>query len=164
MDDLEKAPDYPYGAIGVGVRRWRIANTRWALLGGYLWSAAMLDCWRKNVEWKEAECDRHIAIPDEHCICGIWGFFNPEILYRELSPLSYHHPESGSVDGIIGVTGGIVLHEDGFRAQYAKVLGIFEDDHDTPKDEIAAMYHVPILDPRDFDTFCDKRGLIRLDP
>jgi hypothetical protein len=149
-----------------GVRTWRLANTLWAKMGGWLWSLAMTDCWRKGEEWKEAECRHGHRIPGDKCMCGIWAFFEVETMENELGPVfvpgvpgeAYEY-----VSGIIGASGDIVVHELGFRAQFAKVLAIFEDDQPTPKREIAESYNCPIVAPSDYDAFCTERGLIRLD-
>jgi hypothetical protein len=135
----------------------------WAKMGGWLWSWAMLDCWRKGVEWKEAECRVGHRIPGDNCACGIWAFFDPQTMAKELSPLSRPGEPYEYVSGIIGAGGDIVEHELGFRAQYAKVLGIFTDEWPTPKEEISEMYHCPVLALSDYDAFCAEHGLIRLD-
>jgi hypothetical protein len=132
-------------------------------MGGWLWSLAMTDCWRKNVEWKEAECLRGHRIPDENCMCGIWSFFDPETMTKELSPLSHHGEPYEYVTGIIVADGDIMIHDKGFRAQYAKVAAIFEDLHPTPKQEIAESYGCPVIAPREHDMFCAAHGLRRLD-
>jgi hypothetical protein len=153
------APDY-LGLVA-GVRTWRVANTMWARMGGWLWSLAMLDCWRKGKEWKEAECRRGHRIPGDKCGCGIWAFFDVETMESELGLV----PAPGEVEyvsGIIGAAGDIVVHDLGFRAQYAKVLALFEDDYPTPKNEIAESHHCPIVAPADYGVFCAEHDLIRL--
>jgi hypothetical protein len=155
------APDY--FDLVAGVRTWRVANTMWARMGGWLWSLAMTDCWRKGEEWKEAECRYGHRIPGDNCACGIWAFFDYETMTKELPSLSHHGEPYEYVCGIIGAGGDIVGHELGFRAQYAKVLAIFSDEWPTPKGEISKMYHCPVLAPTDYDAFCDEHGLIRLD-
>jgi hypothetical protein len=167
-----EVPDYS-GRV-VGVRTWRLANTTWAKMGGWLWSLAMTDCWRKNVEWKEAECRIGHRIPDENCKCGIWAFFNIETMEEEFgSPLltapttRFGTTPRGDpyeyATGIIVADGDIVIHEKGFRAQYAKVAAIFEDDLPIPKREIAESYSCPIIAAEEFDVFCAVHGLRRLD-
>jgi hypothetical protein len=157
----DTAPDY--SGLVAGVRTWRVANTLWARMGGWLWSWSMLDCWRKGEEYKEAECRHGHRIPGYKCGCGIWAFFDPELMAKELSTSSMQGEPYDYVSGIIGAGGDIVEHELGFRAQYAKVFGIFSDEWPTPKDEIATMYHCPVIAPDDYDAFCTERGLIRLD-
>jgi hypothetical protein len=157
----DTAPDY-FGLVA-GVRTWRVANTMWARMGGWLWSLAMLDCWRKGEEWKEAECRLGHRIPDDDCSCGIWAFFNPEIMAAEFGAITMPGERYEYVSGIIGAGGDIVIHEKGFRAQYAKVLGIFSDEYPTPKQEIAESYGCPIVASEDYDALCHQHDLIRLD-
>jgi len=162
-------PDY-FGLVA-GVRTWRVANTMWARMGGWLWSWSMLDCWRKGEEWKEAECQLGHRIPGDDCVCGIWAFFDVETMENKLGPRSALAAVPAGdtreryeyVSGIIGAGGDIIVAELGFRAEYAKVLAIFEDDWPTPKLEIAESYNCPIVAPADYDAFCAERGLIRLD-
>jgi hypothetical protein len=158
-----ETPDYSGRAVGV--RTWRLANTTWAKMGGWLWSLSMTDCWRKNVEWKEAECLKGHRIPDERCHCGIWAFFNPEMMEQQFGPakLGPGTEDREEVTGIIVADGDIVIHEKGFRAQYARVAAIFEDPYLTPKQEIAESYGCPIVAPSEYDVFCVIHGLIRLD-
>ena len=65
----------------------------------------------------------------------------------------------------LGAVGRIVPHEDGFRAQYAKVLAIFEDPYETPKQQILESYTsaLAIISPDHYDAFCLEHKLIRLD-
>jgi hypothetical protein len=147
----------------VGVRTWRLANTTWAKMGGWLWSLAMTDCWRKGVEWKEAECRYGHRIPDEDCGCGIWAFFTPEIMESAFGLRGSGTEHHEDVTGVIVADGDIVIHGRGFRAQYAKVAAIFEDDFPTPKREIAESYGCPIIAAGEFDVFCAAHGLRRLD-
>jgi hypothetical protein len=127
----------------------------------------MTDCWRKGEEWKEAECRYGHRIPGDRCSCGIWAFYDVEHMLEKhgnvLAPLGDDDEPYQLVSGVIGAGGDIVLTEWGFRAEYAKVLGIFEDEWPTPKSEIAKSYHCPIVAPSDYGTFCTERGLIRLD-
>ncbi len=167
-----QTPDYSGRAAGV--RTWRVANTLWAKMGGWLWSLAMTDCWRKNVEWKEAECRHGHRIPDENCNCGIWAFFDVERMEKEFGSSLVTAPStrfgttpSGDryeyVTGIIVADGDIVIHDKGFRAQYARVAAIFEDELPTPKDEITESYGCQIISPEEYDVFCAVHGLRRLD-
>jgi hypothetical protein len=165
----EGSPEGPpdFEGLVAGARTWRVANTMWARMGGWLWSLAMLDCWRKGVEWKEAECSAGHRIPGQHCACGIWAFYNPTFMTEELGPVRGGAGEPYEyVAGIIGGGGDVVQHEFGFRAQYAKVLAIFSDKWDTPKEEIAEQHNCPIIAPEAYDAFCEHYEpyrLIRLD-
>jgi hypothetical protein len=161
----EGAPDY-FGLVA-GCRAWQVANTLWAEMGGLLWSLGMLECWRKGEEWKEAECrDGEHRIPGDLCSCGIYAFFAPKALYKELGGLMPHvkaiEPRLTHVFGVIGAAGEIVEHDHGFRAQYAKVLAVFDEGH-PDQDAIAQQYNAQIITPEDYDAFCQERGLIHLD-
>jgi hypothetical protein len=169
VETWEASPDYSGRAAGV--RTWRLANTTWAKMGGWLWSLAMTDCWRKNVEWKEAECRQGHRIPDEECMCGIWAFFDPQTMQEEFGSLAIHllrrmtpEPERyEQVTGVIMADGDIVIHQKGFRAQFAKVAAIFDDPFPTPNQEIAKSYGCPLIAPAEYDVFCAVHGLRRLD-
>ncbi len=159
-------PDY-YGLVA-GVRTWRLANTMWAKMGGWLWSASMTDCWRKGTAFKEAECVQGHRIPGEGCMCGIWAFHNVEAFEAEIGPILEHSYVFGTdrfdaAAGIIGAAGDIIDCEYGFRAQFAKPLAIFEDGKAPSKDEIAASYGCHTISPEDYDAFCYEHRLIRLD-
>jgi len=125
----------------------------------------MLDCWRKGEEWKEAECKLGHRIPGYNCRCGIWAFFDAETMESELGSMSVPVERYEYVSGIIGAAGDIVVHELGFRAQYAKVLAIFEDPYETPKQQILESYTsaLAIISPDHYDAFCLEHKLIRLD-
>jgi hypothetical protein len=98
-------------------------------------------------------------------MCGIWAYYNLAAMKKDLGVAMrgargepYEH-----VSGIIGGGGDVIVHETGFRAQYARVLGIFEDEWSTPKQEIAESYNCAIVAPSEYDAFCAERSLIRLD-
>jgi hypothetical protein len=156
------APDYV--GLVAGARAWRLANTMWARMGGYLWSWSMLDCWRKGEEWKPAECKQGHRIPGDDCKCGIWAFFDPELLLAEWPGRRAGDEPSELVSGVIGAGGNIVVHELGFRAQYAKVLAVFDDEETIiPLDEIADKHGCSVILRTDFDAFCAEKRLVRLD-
>ncbi len=167
MTGPEGAPDYV--GLVAGVRTWRLANTMWAKMGGWLWSFSMTDCWRKSEEWKEAECQLGHRIPGDECGCGIWAFHSLPALERELGGVLVPARIRGGLDtfeyaaGVIGAGGDIIDCTDGFRAQYAQVLAIFEDHLPPSKEEIAASYGCPTIRFDEYDSFCDELRLIRLD-
>jgi hypothetical protein len=149
-------------------------------MGGWLWSWSMLDCWRKGAEWKEAECKRGHRIPGDNCGCGIWAFFDADTMEATLhpaAPLGRSGRERFEyVGGVIGAGGDIVVHEYGFRAEYAKVLALFDSgaggagedgEGDEPTlatvDEMADAHNCDVIAPYEYDAYCAERGLIRLD-
>jgi hypothetical protein len=162
----------PAGRVA-GVRTWRLAPTLWAKMGGWLWSMTLSDCWRKGeeYEWKEAQCDFGHEPPGEGCTCGIYAynevgkllnFMNLVNLARtrklRLEPLE-------TASGVIIADGGIIPGSYGFRCEYAKVAAIFE--HGLPAlatpQEIAEHYRCDIITVDEYDAFCAKHGLRRLD-
>jgi hypothetical protein len=112
-------------------------------------------------------------IPGDSCGCGIYGFYNVEFMEREFGP-----PVSSSMGmpampterlhearGVIVADGDIIPHSRGFRAQYAKVVAIFDDGVEalaTPQ-HIAADYRCEVITSDQYDMFCIKHGLRRLD-
>jgi hypothetical protein len=138
-------------------------------MGGWCWSLTLSDCWRKGeeYEWKEAQCDRGHSPPGERCTCGIYAHYEPSMLgpARPINALT-----SGQIDtatGVIIADGGIVPYDTGFRAQYAKIAAIFDPGEAiealaTPE-EIAEHYHCDIIKPEEYDWFCIKHDLRRLD-
>ena len=148
-----------------GARSWRVANTLWAKLGGLLWADAMLEPWPVGKEY-EATCSLSSVpheIPSELCRCGIWAWYNPELLVTEwYAPEDYRH-----VSGIVSGAGVMWLHDFGWRAERARVEAIFQDDIPeemlpTTKREISDAYSIPIIAPEEYEAFCENRGLVLL--
>ena len=144
----------------------------WSRMGGWLWALVRTDCWRPG-EWHEAECRMGHRIPGDSCDCGLYGFHNVEFMERE-----FGLPVSSSMGmpaipteplhearGVIVADGDIIPYSRGFRAQYAKVVAIFDDGAEaiaTPQ-HIAADYRCEVITPGQYDMFCIKHGLRRLD-
>jgi hypothetical protein len=154
-----RIPDY-MGRMA-GVRSWKIAPTLWAKMGGWLWSAVNLGPWPDGEE-NVAVCETGHPTPAKGCSCGLYAFYDPA------SGLPYStsaRTEAGCVSGVIGVAGRIIPGDLAFRAERAKVLALFHDPYDSPKEEIAAAYAgIPIIRPEEFEDFCDWYGLTRYDP
>jgi hypothetical protein len=183
IDSLGLHPDEPPDMDGliVGVRTWQLANCFAAEMGGQLWSLVMLDCWRKDEEWKVAKCNRNQkhrkhGVPGVRCSCGIWAFNSPdEAGFQEMTlpppppalPSKVPDTPYMQMTGVIGAQGAVIDCDfGGFRAQDAKVLAIFDDPFDTPKKKAAGEHNADIIDPDDYDDFCanhDRYRLIRLD-
>jgi len=117
--------------------------------------------------FRVGHCDRCGAVIEpwlsEQWWCWIWAFFDPETMAKELHTSVMQGDRYEYVSGIIGAGGDIVEHDLGFRAQYAKVLGIFSDEWPTPKVEIAESYDCQVILPEDYDAFCYEHDLVRLD-
>jgi hypothetical protein len=158
----------PAGRVA-GVRTWRLAPTLWAKMGGWLWSMTLSDCWRKGeeYEWKEAACDFGHEPPGENCTCGIYAYNEAGRLHN---PANYNarmrtFEPLDTACGVIIADGGIIPGTVGFRCQYAKVAAIFDDGLPalaTPQ-QIAEHYRCDIITVDEYDAFCAKHGLRRLD-
>lgn len=175
------APDYV--SCAAGVRIWRVAPNLLAQLGGLLWAPNVKEPWPTGEECM-AGCSvsPDHAPPHEECTCGIYAFYSPE-----LAKEGGYWPKAGAplfnrlVAGVIGAAGEIVLHESGLLAARATVEAIFTDgapDVELPlthqieggriteskrrmsREVIADAYGVPVIDSRDYEAFCAKRGLI----
>ncbi len=164
-------PDEPAAAADyinriAGARSWRVANTLWARMGGLLWADAMLEPWPTGEEYA-ASCPamRCHDVPGFGCKCGIHAWYDVESLVREwYRPEDFRH-----VSGIVSARGGVVLHDLGWRAQYARVEAILADDVPDedlpiPKRTIAEAYGVPLVAPEDYAGFCASKDLVLLKP
>jgi hypothetical protein len=108
MEPMGEAPDY-VGRVA-GARNWRVATTLWARMGGLLWAHAILEPWPTGKEY-EATC---VGVPDHvppaaDCSCGVWAFFNPELLTTS----GYGVEDPRHVSGIVGAAGDVELAERG---------------------------------------------------
>jgi hypothetical protein len=151
-----------------GVRTWRLAPTLWAQLGGWCWSMTLSDCWRKGAEfeWKEAQCDFGHTAPGSGCTCGIYAFHEPSQLLVKpgRQALATMQPLE-TVSGVIICDGEILPGALGFRAQYAKIAAIFDPEVPaiaTPE-QVAENYRCDIITLDEYDAFCIKHDLRRLD-
>jgi hypothetical protein len=154
-----RVPDY-VGRMA-GVRSWKIAPTLWAQMGGWLWSAANLGPWPDGEE-NVAVCEVDHPVPAKGCSCGLYAFYTPA---GRLPYAATARTTVGSISGVIGTAGRIIPGDLAYRAERAKVLALFEDPLDTPKEEISAAHGgIPIIRVADFEDFCDWYGLIRYDP
>jgi hypothetical protein len=94
--------------------------------------------WRRGVN--EATCDESDhAAPNHRCRCGLYAFHQP-------TPLGAAPRE---LAGAIAAFGDLEVYEDGFRAQYARVIALARLP-DTPvttieAEVVAAHYDVPLV-------------------
>jgi hypothetical protein len=93
-------------------------------------------------------------------------------MYKEFPRVPRRVDGTEQVTGVIGGKGVIWTCPsdgpgvgNGFRAQKAKVLALFEAEstEERPMDQIAAQYKVPIIGVDDYDAFCIEHNLKRLD-
>jgi len=167
---VTQAPDYIQRVAGV--RIWRVAPNLWAQLGGFLWAPGMKEPWPTGEEEYVASCS---AFPDhtppqEGCSCGIYAFYTPVLAKggnywpEPLAPL-YNR----LVAGVVGLAGDVALHEYGMKATRARLEAIFtvgapDAELPIPRGELAAAYGAEIVDSREYEAFCEERGLIVFGP
>jgi hypothetical protein len=117
----------------IGFRCWRMPYG-----APRLQSAISNHVWRPGVN--EAICDTigH-AVPHPHCQCGLYAFHRPARLGSSPRELA----------GAIAASGDIEVYEQGFRAQYARVIALARlPDTPVPTREaetVAAHYDAPLL-------------------
>jgi len=161
-----KTPDYINRAAGV--RIWRVAPTLWAQLGGLLWAPGVKEPWPTGEKEYVASCPANPdhTPPEDGCMCGLYAFYTPQ-LAKEGN--YWPQPEAPLYDrlvaGVVGVAGEVALHEHGMKANRASVEAIFTvgvDDAELPipRAELAAAYGAELVDSREYEAFCERRGLI----
>jgi hypothetical protein len=116
----------------VGFRCWRVPFGAPSLR-----AASSNHAWRPGVN--EAACTQSDhAVPDPQCQCGLYAFHQP-------TPLNAFPRE---LAGAIAASGDIEVYEDGFRAQYARIIALarLPDMPITTRDAevVAARYRVPL--------------------
>jgi hypothetical protein len=129
-------------------RDWRITPDGLASpRTGVLWSSPVLtaECHPRTAE--SLLRPPHSA-PGRDCSCGIHGYFRPGY---ETSKVDYR-----GVTGIISVWGEVELHQDGVRAQFARVeaLGVYARWTRRQKDavnDVAGDLGVDVVDLRDLE-------------
>jgi hypothetical protein len=157
-------PDYHRPIAGC--RQWTVAPSWLGSEGGLLQPLAIGDPWPET-EDIVAEChgkQNHYP-PAENCGCGIWAFHNPMpiVMWKGMLEDSYH------VGGVISAWGEILVSDDGFRAECARVEAIFdhpamaENMHPITKRAIASAYGAEIVSPTEYEEFCQRRNFIILD-
>lgn len=166
---MSEAPDYIHRVAGV--RSWRLAPNLLAQLGGLLWAPGMREPWPTGEEFvATCEADPDHEPPEEGCACGIYAFYNPALAQKGgYWPVPGYRLYNRLLSGVIGVAGGVLLHERGFTAGRATVEAIFTDGADDaelpiPRAEIAHAYGASLISSDEFAAFCQERGLIAFDP
>ncbi len=101
-----------------GVRVWHVDEH--SLLRGIGYGGPL--AWSPDGEPTSAHClgGAHRA-PDPECDCGLYAY-HPDSLTHE----HIRGPHTTLLTGVIEAWGRIELHEDGFRAQYARPVVVFE--------------------------------------
>ena len=166
-----KAPDYL--APLAGARSWKLPHNLWTMMGGCLWSAAMIHVWPDNEELV-AKCDTGHKAPAPNCSCGVYAWFNPEIMQTNgYAPRDHTH-----ISGVVAGRGDFIRGADApyWVAESAMVLAFLDDGYPSPKvettpgsgvylptkTEIAEeVYGVELIKYHEFNDFCDEYGLVR---
>jgi hypothetical protein len=138
-----------------GLRTWRVVSrdgceglsapqrgTPWTLGGG----------------WLEATCGEGHAAPAADCRCGIHAWHPRRASARRVLRSRFDLP------GIVEADGAVEVHEDGFRAQRARVYAFVRLPGRNPFliDRLAAAYGAEVLDlrrPEELLEVCRERSL-----
>jgi hypothetical protein len=165
-DPRDEATPFVPGRI-YGLRTWRV---RWSasrpVLSGVFQSAG----WADRLEPTKARCrgagmarSTHDA-PDPNCRCGIYGMHPSQI--GEWFEMTRRPFDWGpSVHGIVEAWGRVELHEDGFRAEYARPHAMVHVDGYgswTESREVAEalrIEHLSFDSVADVAPYCEKHGL-----
>jgi hypothetical protein len=102
----------------VAFRSWRVVDGR--LRSVYLpvfWDEAEVSAVCMGADAPDADTPRpappgHLA-PDRGCTCGIYAYYEPDVNFPTV--------DYRGVAGIVSLWGSIELHEEGMRAQHARV-------------------------------------------
>ena len=103
----------------VGFRSWRVVDG--ALRSVYLpvfWTSAEMSATCLHAQAPDATEPRPVpaaihAAPDRGCTCGIYAYYEPD--------LNFPTVDHQGVAGIVSLWGTIEVHEDGMRAEHARV-------------------------------------------
>jgi hypothetical protein len=114
--DATRAPDFIEPLVGF--RSWRVVDGR--LRSVYLpvfWDEAEMHAQCLHFAAPDADAPRsapagHTA-PDRGCTCGIYAYYEPDVNFPTV--------DYRGVCGIVTLTGSIELHEDGMRAEQARI-------------------------------------------
>jgi hypothetical protein len=159
-------PDYSRAIAGC--RQWQVAPAGLTEQDGMLYPLVGKDPWPET-EDMVAKCERNSAgdhhPPGDGCGCGLWAFHTPLpiVWWKGMLEDSYH------VAGVISAWGEILVADDGFRAECARVEAIF--DHPAMSDNIlpvtkralASAYDAEIVSPTEYEEFCQRRNFVILD-
>ena len=103
-----------------------VAFRSWRLVDGELRSVYLPEVWADRE--LSAQCLFHVApdaddtrspvppshpVPDRGCTCGIYAYYSPDLNF----PMVDHQ----GVAGIVSVWGAVEVHEEGMRAEHARI-------------------------------------------
>ncbi|HYM51511.1 MAG TPA: hypothetical protein VET65_13205 [Candidatus Limnocylindrales bacterium] len=147
-----------YADLHDGLTRWRLQS----LLAETLWpfrDRLEAVCERRlaaRAHWRlrQLGVPRHLA-PATECSCGAHAYHDLEAMMLQVQRLGHFRPLGDRrilVGGAILSWGRIVIHPEGFRAQYARPLALCLVDPTAPTTaaaqvaEVAQAYAVPALE------------------
>lgn len=126
----------------IGFRRWRVEGETLVALGGERWPAGDV----------RAVCRTGSAhpAPEDGCGCGLYAWHE---VPDDVEPNNY-------VLGAVVGWGRLLVHEDGFRAEYARpiALALRTPEQRGSRAPIAARYGLPVLDPAQLAAFAGEFG------
>lgn len=134
------------------IRGYRIWGWGWnSQLLGFLGSITAEYNWR-TADYQEAQCGTgrfirkftasfdEIAVPEEGCDCGFYAC-------HTLSRLYLLYPHLGLPSGVIEAQGRVIVGEDGFRAQRARIIALCHRDEHVAE-FLQNSYRVPVFRQR----------------
>lgn len=82
--------------------------------------------------------------PGDFCSCGIWAYEDHDVLMRNV-----FFRRNELLFGEVGLWGDVARHDTGYRAEFARVMGVFVPHGEGPRQNIARLvadqYGVPLL-------------------
>jgi hypothetical protein len=118
----------------LGFRGWKVAPS------GLLMSAGVSDGWLPGENY--AACSRGLhPAPQKGCGCGLYAHYSLEDLSNSVN----WGDESGTIVGAVSGWGRVILHPDGWRAQYARVLALFRQGPAAALERAEQVYNVPVV-------------------
>lgn len=127
-----------------GVRAFRVSNGK--LLGKFSkieWfpgqNSAM--CSPESFIYPQYTFPEEHDAPSLHCKCGLHVYYD-----ETTADLSRSH---GYVVGIVSCWGTLIPHDDGFRAQYARVLALSDHFRRSSTVEVARRFDIPLVQKMD---------------
>lgn len=103
-----------------------VAFRSWRLVDGELRSVYLPETWTERE--LSAQCLHHVApdaderrspvaaahaVPDRGCTCGIYAYYSPD--------LNFPTVDHQGVAGIVSVWGAVEVHQEGMRAEHARI-------------------------------------------
>jgi hypothetical protein len=119
----------------LGFRGWRVSPS------GLLMSASADDGWVPGDN--AAICPRGLhPAPTAGCQCGLYAHFE---LDQVPASVNFGNGVGGIVIGAVAGWGRVILHPDGWRAENAKVISLFQRGPAESLERAQALYKVPIV-------------------